>query len=291
MARPWLRRVGAVAGVLLLGAALLMVWRQRDAMPDLAGLLTAGAAPGLALLAAAVVANLLLTGLLFSVLIAPYGRVGRVEMQAVIASATLVNYLPLRPGLFGRVAYHRAVNGIAVTDTVRVLVQGIALSVGLAVYLAIVALLARWLALPLWPGAVLPAPVLVATLASSRWRRVALAGLLRYADLLVWALRYRIAFDLIGVPIDGQAALALACVSVLATLVPFVSNGLGLREWAVGLFAPYLGEATLQVGLAADLVNRAVELVVVAAAGTVAMAWLTWRTRGQAKEMKTVKGR
>ncbi len=67
------------------------------------------------------------------------------------------------------------------------------------------------------------------------------------------------------------------CVSVVAMLVPFVSNGLGIREWAIGLFAPFLGDSTLEIGLTAELVNRAAEIVVVVVAGVAAIVWLRCR--------------
>ncbi len=77
------------------------------------------AASHLGLLLGSVLANLLLTGLLFTVLISRYGNVGRVEMQALIATATLLNFLPLRPGLFGRIAYHRTFNAIPAAASVK----------------------------------------------------------------------------------------------------------------------------------------------------------------------------
>jgi hypothetical protein len=71
-----------------------------------------------------------------------------------------------------------------------------------------------------------------------------------------------------------------ACISVIATLVPLVSNGLGLREWAVGLLAPALAFHHVDLGITADLVNRAAELLVVVVAGVPATLWLTHRARG-----------
>jgi hypothetical protein len=68
-------------------------------------------------------------------------------------------------------------------------------------------------------------------------------------------------------------------------LVPIVGNGLGLREWAVGLAAPLLTPYVLGLGLAADLVNRATELVVILVLGLGGMAWLTWHARKQRSEI------
>lgn len=115
-----------------------------------------------------------------------------------------------------------------------------------------------------------PAPLLLAACAWRAIRPWAAALLIRLAEVLVWAVRYYAAFRLLGVTVDPEAALAFACISIVATLVPFVSNGLGIREWAIGLAAPLLSDQTMEIGLTAELVNRAVEIVVIVAAGSIA---------------------
>ncbi len=232
-----------------------------------------------AVLIGAIVANVALTAMMFSVLISRYGRVGILEMQALIAGATLLNFLPLRPGLLGRVAYHRAANAIPAVDTARTIIQALILSASLGAYLALVAAISAWLSLPLEVGVALPAPLLLLASARAPWRILSLAALLRYLDLLVWAVRYWMVFDLIGASIDHRTALALACVSVIANLVPFVSNGLGLREWAVGLLGPFLRQYPVPLGLTAELVNRSAEIVVILILGLAGLAWLAHSSR------------
>jgi hypothetical protein len=65
-------------------------------------------------------------------------------------------------------------------------------------------------------------------------------------------------------------------------MVPLVSNGLGLREWAIGLLSPAIASHDMELGLTADLVNRAAELIVVSVAGVPATLWLTRRARQHA---------
>jgi len=239
-------------------------------------------APGLvALLLAGVAGNVLLTGLLFSLLISRYGRVGVLEMQALIASATLINFLPLRPGLFGRIAYHKAVNRILAVHSAKTIIQAAILSVSIVVYLGLVIAISGALHVSLVYGVVAPLPVLAAGTAIPRLRIWMAAALLRYLEVFVWAMRYYAAFALIGAPVDATGALAFACVSMIATMVPLVSNGLGLREWAIGLTAPFLTEYVLELGITAELVNRAAELVVIAVLGLAGIAWLARRRRGQ----------
>ncbi len=275
--RRILRRVGFFIGLALLVAAVAVVWRQRETLN--AALEAAASAPlaVMLLLPATVAANVVLTAVFLGILMARYGRVGRLEMQAVVAAATLMNYLPLRPGLLGRVAYHRAVNRIPVADSARSVLEAAGVTTLIAAYLAVVVFVSMRRDLPLTYGVAAPLPVL---LAGFGWRGARLwmaAALVRYVEVLVWAVRYHLAFALIGSSIDAHVALAFACASVIATLVPFVSNGLGLREWAIGLLAPVLTAYHLEVGVTAELVNRAAEIAVIVVTGLAGMAWLARR--------------
>lgn len=274
-ASAWVRPAAMAAGALLVAAAIVVVVRQRGAL-DAAMAAMKRPQPGMvAMLLAGVAANVVLTALCLRILIARFGRVGALEMQALVATATLLNYLPLRPGLLGRVAWHRARNGIAATATVRTLIEATLISAAIAGAMAAALLLWRYAGIALWAGVALPGVLLVAAAAAvPAWRRLSLAGIVRYAEVLVWALRYHAAFALIGSPIDAGTALALACVGMVAMLVPLVGNGLGVREWAVGLAASRLAGGVLELGLTADLVNRAAELVVVSVLGLLGAGWL-----------------
>lgn len=273
------RRIGMALGLaLLLGAVVMLVQRREE----VASALEAMRAPSIALIAlmlASVAANLILSSLTFSLLMSRYGRVGVLEMQAVIAATALLNFLPLRPGLFGRIAYHRAVNDIAVVDSAKVVVQAVVLTLCAAALLAGIALLSHRAAirlefLILLSGALLTLGALVP--AARIW---SMAGLIRYVEVLVWSVRYLAAFALIGSPIEPAAAIGLACISILATMAPLFSNGLGLREWLVGLLAPVIAGSKLELGLTAELLNRAAEIIIVLLMGGAGTAWLARRTR------------
>ena len=232
--------------------------------------------PLLVLLLACVLGNLVLTALMFSALMSRYGKVRLIEMQALIAAATLLNFLPLRPGLFGRIAYHKTVNEIRPVDTAKTIGQAIALSVAVAVCLTLCLVMVVQFQLTLWMVLAVPLALLACGSLVGSIRLWALAGLIRYVEVFVWAARYYAAFALIDYSISIESALAFACISMIATLVPFFSNGLGLREWAIGLAAPLLTVAyQLEHGLTAELVNRAGELVVVLITGLIGIAFLT----------------
>ena len=128
----------------------------------------------------------------------------------------------------------------------------------------------------------IPVPLLLAGATIGQLRVWLLAALLRYAEVLVWGARYYAAFKLIGVPVEPHEALVLACISMIASMVPFVSNGLGLREWAVGLASPLLKVGQLEHGITAELVNRAAEMAVILILGLIGLAYLAARRRALA---------
>jgi hypothetical protein len=283
--RRWLPWAGLVVGLALLAAAIVTVAGERETITQALDAVQHPSLWRVGLLAVAVVANLVLSALTLSVLISRYGRVAAIEMQALVAASALLNFLPLRPGLFGRIAYHRAVNAIPAVATVKTVFQAAGLSMAVAAYLALALVVSRWLAMPLWVPVGLPVPLLAIALAIRPARVWVAAGLIRYLEVMVWALRYHLAFALLGSPIDPHSALAFSCLSLVAMLVPIVGNGLGLREWAVGLAAPLLTPYVLGLGLTADLVNRATELVVILLLGLGGMAWLTWNARRAPRDL------
>lgn len=286
--------IGFVLGALLLGAAAWVVIRQGK---DLQNAIESARHASWWLVAAALVLpllNWLLMSVSFWVLMKRHGPVALGEMTCLIGAAWLLNYLPLRPGLIGRVGYHKTVHGIPVAKSVTATVAAIACS-GLAIVAMVGALVASTMAGsgPVSVGAAAAAPLALALIAGGALRRthrfgwVPLIVAFRYLDLLVWAARYAVAFAIIGRPISAAAAAAIACVCQIAMLVPFVGNGLGLREWAVGVTASSLpkdvltasGALATTVGLAADLVNRAAEICGAIPVGLICAARLSARAR------------
>ena len=173
-------------------------------------------------------------------------------------------------------------HGVRATDTLRTVIEAILLS----------ALVAALMLAAVPPLRALGAPVALALLAPAlpavagilpRARTFAAALLVRQCEFAVSVGRYAIALELVGaVAGDGVAietAIVLSCASAVATLVPFVSNGLGLREWTTALILPALDAGTFAAGVSAELVLRAAELLVTVPAGLVGGAWLARRAR------------
>jgi len=288
----WDRRrvIGYAVGVLLLAAAVWAVASQRGAVAGSMDAVRAAPAWMVAVALLLPVGNWLATAASLRALTLRRARgrhVARGEMLALVGSAWLLNYLPLRPGMVGRIAYHKRVNGIAVRDSVLVLVEAnamTAVAVGLMLAIAVALRAApagaswSWLVLVL-PGAVLAAAWGAGAARGASWTAWAVAATARYADLMVWLARYACAFALLGRPLSVEGAAVLAAVSQAAFLVPFVGNGLGVREWGIGLVAASWAGAdsareAAAFGLAADLLNRAVEVAVSVPVGIACTAWL-----------------
>lgn len=285
-----------VVGIALLGAAVALGLRASSggsSGPVLIEALRTARKQPLPLVVAAFILptfNWLLVSAGFWVLTTSYGppdrRVRFGEMAALTGSAWLLNYLPFKAGLIGRVAYHRAINGVGIADSVRVLAISIVCSAVATLVVILAALIIKpdWspplvvgaLAAPAATAAV--ATVALGRLASPLWRLTACLAL-RYMDVLVWTARYAVVFALIGRPLTiGQAAAVAGC-SQATLVIPLTGNALGLREWVVGWASSSLpswfGSAVpgdLATGLAADLVNRLAEIVASIVVGTISGA-------------------
>lgn len=288
-------------GLIMLGAAIWAVASQGETV-SMAWEAARGASPWLVVACIALpVLNWVFTSATIWVLTGRYGKVRPTEMLALIGAAWLLNMLPMRPGMFGRLAYHRKFNGIRVRDSMRVLVAALLCSgCALGCLLVVVVFAPRILgsgtkggsaaaAIPFWStaGLLLLPPVLLGLAGAGTrmmrkdvWRWPA-AVAFRYCDMLTWMVRYMIVFAIIGRPIGLIAAGAVVTVSQGAMMTPVQ---LGLREWVVAVTSASLPggerEGTLMEaaapGLLADVVMRAAELLIVLPVGLVASAWL-WR--------------
>ncbi len=278
--RRLVKWAGLVAGLEGLAAAVVVALREKD---DFAAAMDALRDPpplAVALVLGAVATGVFLSALLFHILVRRFGRVPFWEMQALIAASAFANYLPLKPGFIGRVAYHRVRHGIRAAHTLRTIVEAIALSGTVASLFLLALVLLRRLGVD--GGWALLAPAALASLAAApRLRPLAAALLVRQAELALWTLRSWASFQLVGAPIDLETAIVLGSIGVLATLVPVVSNGLGIREWVVGLLAPLVSHDQASTGQAiiAELVHRVAELVVVVPLGLVSVGILVRHNR------------
>ena len=216
----------------------------------------------------------------------PHGKVTYGEMWSLIASSWVLNLLPLKPGLVGRVVYHARINQIPATTSVRVLLE--ASGTGIFAVVLLSCLLVRASVGSIWFDSVI-ALAWLASLTLGIWGlirpvqyvpRLAGAVLIRTFDAFTWVLRYGLLFRATGIDASIESTAVIAAGAQAASYVPLVGNGLGVREWTVGVLWQRLGTGastgSLTAGLSADLMNRMLELCVLGPIGLLGV-WMVAR--------------
>ncbi|MEM9372367.1 MAG: hypothetical protein AAGA55_01870 [Planctomycetota bacterium] len=292
----WAAWAGFMLGLALLaGAVWLVLARDPEALSDVWSRLRAAPFWAAAVIVLGPLVNWIIVSGCLWMLLVRHGRVGWGEMNALVGSAWLLNHLPMRPGLIGRVGYHKIVNGIRVRDAIESTVWSLVLA-------ALAGVMALALAFAVAPehgvgqvGLVLAGPVLVLAAigmcvrVAGRTGSALLLGALaaRYADLAVWAARYAVVFWLMGLEIAPVQIIVITGVSQVAQLIPIAGGGLGVREWMVAFAAGWFADTSLpadhagmrevfDAALSADLINRAAETLIVIPVGLIG-SWVVAR--------------
>lgn len=277
--KSWLRRAGMVISLLLILAAVgVAAWKV-----DLSVILHAKPWQA-AVMIGAVLVNLLAGGALFWVVTLSFDanpRCGLWRMTSLVSASALINYLPMRPGIAGRAAFmklqhnlpiHQSMIVLAIVMIAGVLVVGGAGAVCLALRdhggLAMAFILAGLLVVSM-VGSEMAAAFVLRRPMKAAWSW----PLLRAVDLLAASARMWIAFAIVGHPVPAWVAVVTAAGGMLAVMVGLLPNGLGMKEWMVAGLASLTGASSdaATAGLAAALVDRAFEAVVVLPMGLICM--------------------
>lgn len=304
--RAILRWVIRLLGLALLAAAAVTIMRSQTAVSEAWAALRTAPQWLLVVLFLLPLVNIAAVSESFRLMTTTSGRVGHIEMAALITSAWLFNQLPLRPGLVGRIAYHRLVNGIPVKDAVLVTLQVLACAaLSLSCLVGTVLIAAKCsgsdAGIVLWMLAPLPVLGLITLIlhrlssraasshARNAWRFAACIAL-RYIDLAAWIARYSLIFLALGRPLPWRDATIVGAASEAAMLLPIQ---VGAREWVVGVVAARLASpgtltsTDIAPGLLADVVTRAIEIAVALPLGVLAAFWLQRRLAALARSKPT----
>jgi len=289
--RRTLRIIGTTVGLLLLAAAVSAIVSRQDETRGLIEIVRQAPFWMFGALLLSVALTPVLTATNFFLLTRRYGKVAWSEMNSLILAAWLLNYLPLWPGMVSRVTYHRAVNRISVRDSTRVILEAGVLSAVAAGLLALLLLgvarplgLSGWAAIAVASTGAIGSAVISVRIARSQsrphaWRYFAVLSI-RTLELGVWSLRYALAVTIVGGEVSAAGALTIAALVQIAVLVPLAPNGLGIREWAVGISASvFVLGITTEAGLAAGLIDRGTEVVVAVPLGLIAAGCLARRRK------------
>ncbi len=286
----WKGWIGFVLGVVLLVAAGVIIVASPGLIEQLWTNLRHAPRWSIAIIIAGPVVSWVFVGLCLHLLMRRHGFIGRFEMLMLVGSAWMLNYLPMRPGLVGRVGYHKAINGIRVRDSVEATVWSLIFSVvSNIIVIALVLVVPIDIATPNLIG-MLCAPVLIfgvlGAIVQSRslnMGRLTIALALRYADVLIWLVRYAAVFAAIGIDANATQIAMIAAVSQFTHLIPITGSGLGFREWGVGITARQGGHA-MQAAIGADLINRAIETLWVFPIGFFSTWWIAKSVRRHTQE-------
>ena len=277
-AAPALRGIAGVVGMLLLAAAGYAVWRHREALTDSFVSLRDPPAWAMLTLPLATLASIAIGALILKRLFWRRPDLRFTDLLALNAAATLFNLLPLKAGLAGRIAWQRRYQGVEVRASLGVTVAAIGLSAGAVAIATLAIVAASHFAVPA-PAVLFGVGVLLLVLAPAA--RIGIVSELlwwRLVDLGAWSVRIAAAFAILGTDLPAESAIALACVAMASGLIPVLGSTLGVREWVVALVAPSLAGVAWEEALAAELVARGFEIVVVAVTGGAGSAWLFRRS-------------
>ncbi len=290
--KRWLRWLGFAVALGLLGASILYASRHGNFRP----LLRADPL-WLALLAVSVlISSIGVNGLMFWLVNKPYVDPARPlslsAMLGLLGASALLNYTPIKAGLFGRIAYLKHRHGVSYRASVLIHMM-LAGSLFAAQGVTAAATILRRGFDPWWPvlaiagiaAAALVGAVVVRHLLPRRGDGEADASLVHSftwtaAHLCVWivlamgtifmtGVRWWLVCRIMDKPVDAESATLMAVVHTFATILP--ANGLGMREWLIGLL---FGGSTPVDLVTIGLVDRAAEAAVLMVFGTMALVWL-----------------
>lgn len=272
-------RIGFVIGLVLLAGAAAYLISAPDQMHEFLEQLKHAPLWAVVVVIVGPIVNWVCVGLCLHALVRRHGKIGRGEMLALVGSAWLLNHLPMRPGLVGRIGYHAKINSIRVRDSIEASIWSV-VHAGLAnaIALGLVLLVPNDLSLVTLAGVlVLPAlgvGVLAGGLSLGNQRGALLLQgfVFRSLDLFVWMLRYAAAFTMLGIGFTPIQIVMITAASQIAQLIPLTGAGFGFREWGVGIAAKMSAAGsglTMRSAIGADVINRIAETIIVIPLGLI----------------------
>ncbi len=300
MPKGWRLAIQLIGFAIGLG---LIVWLARSAFQTDGrdGLRNRATTGTLAGLIACSLASILINGMNFWIVVRPVRREGFWAIQSVNATASMLNFAPIRLGLVSRYIYHMRVDRMSflfVTGWIFAIVISLMIVMGSAslatvlhpsidMWWLLIASVPIGLAIILLPLLIRIPAIQKKTRGSERMLsdRTALSGslILRFLDLLTWAGRLWFASVLLDTGLSAGDVLLLSIFAVIMSLNPL--GRIGFREAAIAWIAPMLAESTLSSDeLDAQfaqlaLIESGAEAMVVIPVGLMAAIWWVLRVR------------
>jgi len=256
------------------------------------------------------VASLVLNGLIFWLAARPIRQLGVVEMQWVNALAAMLNYAPVRLGVFLRLVWALRVDRMRLREVAAwfaSVTYTVIVPLGAAIVASIVTgrlglgLLIIASAIVVAGGVVAPwvarRPIVerragglerVLTSPISLWGSLAL----RSIDLVLWAARMMLAVEILGMELTLSQSFMLAMAGLAISLNPL--GRLGFREATVAFIAARMlggeGDDLLARSSQLAVVESAGEFIVTVPAGVLAAIMVSRRWRAAARTSSRARG-
>ncbi len=272
-------RIGFVVGIFLLAGAAAYLVADPEQLKSFASNIRHAPLWATAVVLVGPILNWLFVGLCLHALVRRHGVVGRAEMLALVGSAWLLNHLPMRPGLVGRIGYHAKVNNIRVRDTIEASIWSMihtaianTIALGLMVMMPSdtpLGVLVLVLMIPIGVFAIISG---FGFMHSAKFGYLMLGLVFRNGDLLVWMIRYAAAFAMLGITITPVQIALITAASQIAQMIPITGSGFGFREWGVGFTAKMTSSGaaiTMRMAIGADVINRIAETIIVIPLGLI----------------------
>lgn len=272
-------RIGFVIGIFLLAGAAVYLLADPEQLKLFAQNIRHAPLWATVVVLVGPIVNWLFVGLCLHALVRRHGVVGRAEMLALVGSAWLLNHLPMRPGLVGRIGYHAKVNDIRVRDSIEASVWSMihaaianAVALGLMVMMPSdmpLGMLVLVLMIPIGVFAIIAG---FGFMHSTKFGYLMLGLMFRNGDLLVWMIRYAAAFTMLGITITPVQIALITAASQIAQVIPITGGGFGFREWGVGFTARMTSSGaavTMRMAIGADVINRIAETIIVIPLGLI----------------------
>ncbi len=224
------------------------------------------------------------------------------SMQAIVAASGLLNYTPFKAGLIGRVAYLKQIHGVSLRAAILTHAVIAVVFVSSSLLTALITVWRGNIDIVWWVTSVtglgvltvVIAPILRAAISSDS---EAGSNLHSSVGAVIWyllpcfavqllglyctALRWWLVFQVLDRPIALADAWMAAIIHMIAVMAG-PANGLGLREWLIGIGGQFGGlhaglELDLRVSMSAALIDRAAEAAVLSVLGLLGLAFLRYR--------------
>lgn len=251
-------------------------------------------------IAVAVLANLVLTGVFYWGITTGFDAnppLGLGRMTGLISISSLLNYLPLRPGLVSRVMFLKVHHGVPIRQSLVISFFVVILSAIISASVVLLGLcgavysgtrgISGQVIVPILGLIIVTCvcslmPLVARRMAPQSMQLAWLLPVVKTLDILAGGMRFWLALRVVGLPLTYSQSLVAAAGGMLVSLIGLTPNGLGIREWTVtGVLVAMTAVDSGYVAMAA-VIERGIEVMVMVPCGLISFTVLRKDLAGKA---------